>query len=82
MNDERRPPDAPRHQHDQPLSRVSVRPARVTGLQVIQAETAARFVTWRELLSPREYAVALDLVSRMIGAELRRNDAAQGRFAA
>lgn len=81
MNDESAP-KRPRHRRSQPPSTVPRRPARVTGLQLIQVETATRLATWREHLSPREYAVALDLVARIVDAEIRRNELAQKRWAA
>lgn len=50
---------------------------RVTGLQAAQVALAAILTAWRGQLSPREYAVLLDLLARQLEHEQRA-----GRWAA
>jgi hypothetical protein len=45
---------------------------RVTGLQAAQVSLRAQLEVWSEQLSPYEYAVLLDLLSRMLEVERRR----------
>jgi hypothetical protein len=53
----------------------------VTGIQAWTASFAASLAALREQLSPRERAVALDVLARMVGAELEQNESAQRRWA-
>lgn len=56
--------------------------ARVSGLQAAQLGVVAQLEAWRAQFSAREYAVLLDLIARIVAAELERNEAAQQRWAA
>jgi hypothetical protein len=53
-----------------------------TGLQSAHVGLIAALERWREQLSPREYAVLLDLFIRWAEAERERNERAQRRWAA
>jgi hypothetical protein len=47
--------------------------ARVTGVQAAFAAVSAQLEAWRQQMSPREYAVLLDLLARRLERELERN---------
>jgi hypothetical protein len=53
-----------------------------TGLQSSHAGLIALLRHWREQLSPREYAVLVDLVGRYLDVERERNARAMRRWAA
>jgi hypothetical protein len=47
-------------------------PNRVTGLQAAQLSVRAQLEAWRQAMGPREFAVLVDLLVRMLEAEQRR----------
>jgi hypothetical protein len=53
-----------------------------TALQASHLGLVALLERWRETLSPREYAVLIDLVSRYLDLERERNARAIRRWAA
>jgi hypothetical protein len=55
---------------------------RTTGLQVAHGGLVALLRQWQGQLSPREYAVLVDLVARYLAVERERNARAQRRWAA
>jgi hypothetical protein len=55
---------------------------QTTGLQVAHAGLAALLERWREQLSPREYALLLELLSRWLAVKRKRNERARRRWVA
>ena len=55
---------------------------QTTGLQVAHAGLAALLERWREVLSPREYVVLLELLERWLAVERQRNERARRRWVA
>jgi hypothetical protein len=53
-----------------------------TGLQTAHLGLVSLLERWREQLSPREYAVLVDLVGRYLDVERERNARAMRRWAA
>jgi hypothetical protein len=55
---------------------------RTTGLQVAHAGLLAALERWRDQLTPREYAVLIELFLRYLEAERKRTELAHRRWAA